>query len=370
MALKTSAAVTTTTTTSGPACARAAFSAAADAAARQLHPLAGRAIHVNGASGFLAANLIALLHEASRTHGLDLTLHASARRSIDAVPLFRFLDMPTPDVTWELADAEHTTLPLRPGVIAVHTASPAAPADYLSEPLVTFRANTEGLIQTFREAQRVGAAHVVFVSSAEIYGQPPASLIPTPESYEGGPRLGDPRSIYAESKRMAEALGTVLSQQTGIPFTAVRPWNLYGPGQRIGDGRVPLALMRMARQNGQITLHSDGSPRRSPCFVWDGLLQLIACLDPAGADGAVNIGNSSEELSILELAQACATEAGLPADSVSAAPAGSAAAGLARCAPGTERVQARARVPLPEFTPLTDGLARLREWVDWSLADA
>ncbi len=103
-----------------------------------------------------------------------------------------------------------------------------------------------------------------------------------------------------------------LSRQTGIAFTAVRPWNLYGPGQRLDDGRVPLALMRMALSDGAITLQSDGTPRRSPCFAWDGLAQLAACLDPAGApSGPVNIGNPDDELSIAELARRCAEVAGL-----------------------------------------------------------
>jgi len=68
-----------------------AFAAAAAAAAEQLESLAGVAIHVNGASGFLASNLVALLDRAGTTHGLGLRLHASARRPVEQVPLFRFL---------------------------------------------------------------------------------------------------------------------------------------------------------------------------------------------------------------------------------------------------------------------------------------
>jgi len=343
-----------------------AFAAAAAAAAEQLESLAGVAIHVNGASGFLASNLVALLDRAGTTHGLGLRLHASARRPVEQVPLFRFLGA-RPSVEWDCAPAETTTLPDVPGCVAIHTASYGAPADYLREPLATFRANTEGLIQTFREASRVGAAHVVYLSSAEVYGQPPPEAIPTPEDFRGGPDLGDARAIYGESKRMAEVLGVVLAQETGIPFTAVRPWNLYGPGQRVDDGRVPIALMRMAVGSEEIRLQSDGTPRRSPCFVWDGLVQLAACLAPARASaGPVNIGDPSEELSIIELARKCAEEAGMPLDSVHSSPPGT-SRGLLRCAPDIERVQSRAYPPLPPMTPLSEGLALLREWVCWSL---
>jgi nucleoside-diphosphate-sugar epimerase len=209
----------------------------------------------------------------------------------------------------------------------------------------------------------------VYLSSAEIYGQPSPDAIPTTEDFSGGPNLSDPRTIYAESKRMAEVLGVVLANETGIPFTAVRPWNLYGPGQRAADGRVPIALMRMAMQEGSIKLRSDGTPRRSPCFVWDGLLQMAACLDPARAGlGPVNIGNPSDELSIVELARRCAKEAGLGADRVHVSTTGP-GQGLARCAPNVDRVGARACSALPPMTPLSEGLAVLREWVAWTLAD-
>ena len=355
-----------TTLAAGPALRL--FDAAADAAVAQLAPLRGRAVHVNGASGVLAANLIALLSEASRRGDLGLRLYASARRPLDDVALFRFLGL-APDVAWEVASAEETVLPAEPGLIAVHTASFAAPADYLREPLATLRANTDGLLRTWEEAVRAGAGHVVFFSSAEVYGQPPASAMPTSETYAGAPDLADPRSIYAEAKRAGEVLGAVLSAEHGIPFTALRPWNLYGPGQRLGDARVPMAFVRQALADGEVRLTSDGTPRRCPCWVWDGLLQALACLAPGAPERAFNVGSATTEVTMLELARACAVAAGLPAETATAVP-DAPARGLARCVPDTARVARRAPAPLPDPTPLGTGLEALRAWVTWSLDHA
>ena len=158
--------------------AQTLFDVAATRAADQLRPLRGAAVHVNGASGFLASNLIALINRASTLQGLQLKLYASSRRPTETLPLFRFLGI-EPSVQWERAPAETTTLQDLAGCIAVHAASYGSPEDYLREPLATFYANTEGLIRTFREASRVGAAHVVNISSAEVYGQPPPTAIPT-----------------------------------------------------------------------------------------------------------------------------------------------------------------------------------------------
>jgi nucleoside-diphosphate-sugar epimerase len=342
---------------------RALFDAAVGAAAEQLAPLRGTAIHVSGASGFLASNLLALLHEASRTAGLGLRLFASARRPAGDVPVFAFLGL-RPEITWQVAPVERTTLPPVAGLVAVHTASFGAPGDYMREPLATFRANTDGLVGLYEQAARGGAGHVVYFSSAEVYGQPPAGAIPTPERFGGAPDLASPRSIYGESKRMAEVLGAVLAEQHGIPFTALRPFNLYGPGQRLDDGRVPMEFVRLALDEGAVPLASDGTPRRSPCFVWDGLLQVIACLRPGAPTQAFNIGDPTSEIGMLDLARRCAVAAGIDAGAVTAGPAGPGGA-IARAVPQVDRVLRHASPALPAFTPLDEGLPTLRDWIGW-----
>ena len=252
--------------------------------------------------------------------------------------------------------------------MVIHTASFGAPADYMREPLATFGANTEGLLGLYRQAERVGAAHVVYFSSAEVYGQPPEEWTPTPETYSGAPALGQARSVYGESKRMAEVLGAVLADSTGIPFTAVRPWNLYGAGQRLTDARVPMAFLVGALTERSVELLSDGSPRRCPSFVWDGLLQVLACLAPSSGARAFNVGHHGAEVTMLELARRCAAVAGLPEESVHFDPAAR-APGLQRCVPDVSAVLRHAYPPLPPATPLDDGLGALAEWVLWSLAD-
>jgi UDP-glucuronate decarboxylase len=346
---------------------RRLFDAAVAAAAAQLEPLRGAAIHVNGASGFLAANLLALLHGADRAGGLGLSLYASARRPMADVPLFAYLGIGDGAIAWDVASAERSTLPEAERLVAIHTASFGAPGDYMRAPLETFSANTQGLLRTYEQAAAVGAAHVVCFSSAEVYGQPPAGAIPTPETFGGAPDLASPRSVYGESKRMAEVLGAVLADRHGIPFTALRPFNLYGPGQRLSDGRVPMEFVRLALAEGAVSLASDGAATRSPCFVWDGLLQVVAALRSDAPAQAFNVGDPTGEISMLELARRCAAAAGLaPVEAVR--PGTGSGGALARAVPDVTRVRAHARPALPPFTPLDEGLAALAAWVGW-LAD-
>jgi hypothetical protein len=213
-----------------------AFDTAATAVADQIRPFGGAAIHVNGASGFLASNLLALLDRADDLHGLGLRLHASARRPAGRVGLFGFLGL-EPRVRWDLAPAESTTFPDElAGGVAVHTASYGAPADYLREPMATFQANTAGLIHTFAEAARVGAAHVVYLSSAEVYGQPRADAIPTREDYDGGPDLkadgGGTRGVAVPPDRHRVHRGPALEPVR----TRAAPRRRSGPAGADADG--------------------------------------------------------------------------------------------------------------------------------------
>jgi nucleoside-diphosphate-sugar epimerase len=323
--------------------------------------LDGCSVLVTGASGFLASSLLVYLDALRRTHGIQLHLRASARRAPDKVPLFAWMGCQPWD-QWELAGVEHTTVPAGPRWILVHTASYGAPADYMAHPVETYQANVDGLRQLFAGAAGADCTRIIYFSSAEVYGQPPEKCIPTPESYTGGPDLADPRSIYGESKRMAEVLGLTMAAASGIDFTILRPWNVYGPGQRISDGRVPVAFFRQHAADGLIHLLSDGSPRRSFCHVWEAMPQIAACLTHQDAAGrAFNIGRQGDEISILELARACARACSASESSVIWNPSAQ-APGMARCQPETSRVHSLLE-STPPAVPLADGLLTMHQWV-------
>ena len=323
--------------------------------------LRGKSILVTGASGFIASSLLVFLDRMDRQYCLGIDLHATARRAPDQIDLFRFLGVPPPG-RWVRASVENTVVPAIPGIIVVHTASFGSPKDYQREPMETFEANTRGLLCLYAEAARAKASQVVFLSTAEIYGQPPDDQIPTGEDYVGGLPTLAPRSIYGESKRMAEVLGACQSNLTGIPFTAIRPWNIYGPGQRIEDGRVPMEFIRQALVDSRITLLSNGSPRRSFCHAWTGVRQMAGLLGAAHLAGSWNVGYGFGETSMLETARCCARACGL-VDADVAYNTNAVAPGMKRSAPNTSKIDRELGTIPP--VPLDKGLATLREWIDF-----
>ena len=298
----------------------------------------------------------------NHVYSLDISILASARRSSDEVALFEYLDIAAPN-GWQINSVEETQLPNdHDSLTVLHTASYGAPGDYMKFPFETFEANTRGLHHLFQQSNAANVAQLVYFSSAEVYGQPHESSIPTAENYIGGLPTTQQRSIYGESKRMAEVLGTVLASQTNVGFTIVRPWNLYGPGQRVTDGRVPVEFVRQLIQEQKIQLLSDGSPKRSFCYVWDGILQIASLLDGRKSIDAWNIGNGQAEISILETARSCARQLNMPEDSVSY-DASAKAPGMQRCCPDATKILQEIGSDNFEFTAIEQGVAAIIDWL-------
>jgi dTDP-glucose 4,6-dehydratase/UDP-glucuronate decarboxylase len=319
----------------------------------------GRAVYLCGASGFLAANLLVFLDTFSRRHNLNLTLYASARRPRAEVRLFNYLD--NVHVSWSIAAVETAILPLVDNLTIIHAASFGSPRDYLKCPFETYEANATGLLHLIRQGRSLSGARLVYLSSAEVYGQPPDTMIPTPETYVGGMDTTKVRSIYGESKRIAEVLASCVAAQDLIPVTILRPWNVYGPGQRVNDGRVPIEFIRQALVDRSIRLSSNGSPRRSFCYAWDAICQIVAAMSSAESPGAFNIGNGDAEVSILDLAMICASRCNLGRDAVTYdTSAGN--EGMQRCAPDVHKVTALFPTPF-RFTPLETGIDATLEWM-------
>jgi UDP-glucose 4-epimerase len=90
----------------------------------------------------------------------------------------------------------------------------------------------------------------------------------------------------------------------GLPVSAVRYFNAYGPRlDPKGYGSVIAKFVMQALQGGPLTVFGDGRQTRSFTYITDIILGTLAAGQiPAASGMAFNIG-SSQETSILELAQ-------------------------------------------------------------------
>jgi nucleoside-diphosphate-sugar epimerase len=99
-----------------------------------------------------------------------------------------------------------------------------------------------------------------------------------------------PNNPYAESKVAAERLCAAHAADTGLPVTIVRPFNVFGPGQR-REFLIPtiLAQLRGAGAHDRVIRVKDLAPRRDYVFLDDVVTALIATTGAPSA-GAPSAG--------------------------------------------------------------------------------
>ena len=189
----------------------------------------------------------------------------------------------------------------------VHAGSIASPVFYKKYPIETMDANVNGLRNLLdyalkKKASRTPVEGFLFFSSSEIYGDPTPDSIPTPESYRGYVSCTGPRACYDESKRYGETLCVNFVQRHELPIKVARPFNNYGPGLKITDHRVLPDFARDVFANRDVVMLSDGSPRRTFCYVADAVIGYYKTLVVGRPGEAYNIGVETPEISMAQLA--------------------------------------------------------------------
>lgn len=190
----------------------------------------------------------------------------------------------------------------------IHAAGIASPIYYRQFPIETMDVNINGLRHLLDGARaRAGGRDPVrgfmFYSSSEIYGDPAPEMIPTPEDYRGNVSCTGPRACYDESKRYGETLCVNFARQHDLPITIARPFNNYGPGLKITDGRVLPDFCRNVLDGNDIVMLSTGSPTRTFCYVADAVVGYYKVLVRGRAGESYNIGIETPEISMADLAQ-------------------------------------------------------------------
>ncbi len=184
----------------------------------------------------------------------------------------------------------------------IHMASIASPTYYRKYPIETLDANVWGLRKLLDCYKDKDIKGFLFFSSSEIYGDPITECIPTTEEYRGNVSCTGPRACYDEAKRFGETMCSLFSRQYQIPITIARPFNNYGPGMKIDDKRVPADFAKAVFENKDIMIFSDGTPKRTFCYIADAIVGYLKILIYEKFD-YFNIGIDKPEISIKQLAE-------------------------------------------------------------------
>jgi dTDP-glucose 4,6-dehydratase/UDP-glucuronate decarboxylase len=279
-----------------------------DGARDELTEMSGKRLLIVGGAGFLGHYLVQVAvhwNAVSNLEPIAILVYDSYARGVpewlsrlEGTP---HLTLRTFDITDPLpADLGHLDY-------IIHAASIASPAFYRQHPIETMDANVNGLRSLLEHALAqqsagTGLRGFLFYSTSEIYGDPTPDAIPTPETYRGSVSCTGPRACYDESKRYGETLCVNFARQHGIPVTVARPFNNYGPGLMISDGRVIPDFARDILAGRDVVMLSEGTPTRTFCYVADAVVGYYKVLVRGRPGEAYNIGTETPEISMSELA--------------------------------------------------------------------
>ena len=159
------------------------------------------------------------------------------------------------------------------------------------------------------ELARSSKARLLFFSSSEIYGDPDAQHVPTPESYNGNVSPLGARACYDESKRLGETLVRIYHTHFGVQGMIVRPFNVYGPGMQKLDYRVLPNFAAKMLSGEPVSIYGTGEQTRTFCYVTDAMVGFLLVILKGVPGEAYNIGNPKPEISMIDLVKTIQTVA-------------------------------------------------------------
>jgi UDP-glucose 4-epimerase len=192
--------------------------------------------------------------------------------------------------------------------LTIHLAAAVGVRLIVERPVHTIETNvraTETVLNAAAKKQKL----VVVASTSEVYGK--STQIPFREDHDLqlGP-TSHSRWAYACSKALDEWLALAYSHEKSVPVIIVRFFNTVGPRQTGRYGMVLPNFARQAARNEPITVYGTGQQSRCFGHVRDAVEAVLRLLGTPSAQGDVfNVG-STEEVSILRLAEVVREAAG------------------------------------------------------------
>jgi UDP-glucose 4-epimerase len=255
---------------------------------------------VTGGTGFIGAHLTNSL--VKRGYHLDLVDDFSRGANDDAIASLkqsgqvRLLerDLRRPGALDDLA-VDYDCI--------VHLAAIVGVANVLERPYEVLRDNILMTGEAIALARRQPAlGRFLFASTSEVYaGTLEHFTLPVPTT-ESTPLALPGLELARTSYMLSKLYGEAMCHQAGIPFTIVRPHNVYGP--RMGLAHViPELLLRAHKATDDRLEVFSVDHRRTFCYVDDAVEMIARATESTKCEGqTLNVGTQAPEVAIGELA--------------------------------------------------------------------
>jgi nucleoside-diphosphate-sugar epimerase len=257
--------------------------------------IAGAKFLITGGAGFIGTALTRRLCEKNHVRIFDnLRRNALKDGGLAGHPNVEL-------VVGDVQDAAALTKATTGVDYVVHMASIAGVDTVLKNPVLTMKVSLVGTMNALEAAQAVGGVkRFIDFSTSEVFGSYAFRVREADVTSLGA--VGEARWTYAVSKLATEHLAHNYWKQFGLPTCAIRPFNIYGPGQ-VGEGAIH-AFVTRALKNEPISIHNEGDQIRAWCYIDDIVESILLTLEKDEAIGqSFNIGNARSTITIYQLAQ-------------------------------------------------------------------
>lgn len=260
----------------------------------------GSRILLTGGAGFIGTALVRRLLEGTpEEHGPRIRVFDNLRRN--ALRDAGLFGHPRVEVLeGDVRDFSSVRAAVKGTDYVVHLASVAGVDTVIENPVTTMEVSLLGTMNVLRAAREQGGMRrFVDFSTSEVFGTHAYRAAEGDATRLGA--VGEARWTYAVSKLATEHLTHNHWKQFNLPAVAVRPFNIYGPGQ-VGEGAVHAFVVR-ALCGEPLQIHNEGDQIRSWCFVEDIVdATLLTLLREEAVGNTFNVGNPRSTVTTYQLA--------------------------------------------------------------------
>ena len=183
----------------------------------------------------------------------------------------------------------------------IHLAAIAGIDSVIKDPVKTIEINAIGTYYMLEAAKELKSLkRFLYFSTSEIFGAKAYRVKEDDNAVLG--KVGEPRWVYATGKYFGEHMIAAYSKKYKLPYTILRPFNIYGP-QQVGEGAIQV-FIKKALKNENIKISGDGGQIRTWTYVDDLLESVFLSLSKDKAKNQIfNIANAESQITILNLAR-------------------------------------------------------------------